>query len=628
MNVRGALRGFGLALLGAACGAGCGAPADLEWRAGGDGNTGAPAHEATPGERCARAGETRCGAAGVETCELTDGSPVWGEPAACGDGAACVDGECRACVGGPGTFHDLTLEVDGETRHYYLHVPGDYRCERPWPMLVDFHGTATGEAPEESYGLEELTALADLERFIVVRPRSRSSDEGGVEVYRWDQNPGDLRANVGFTDALVGELVKRYRIDTKRMYAFGFSSGTNMAAQLLGELRWAFSGFGMVGGGMWDDPGLPDLSRSAPRLYTVTGYRDYMFEYLGQLGVALDAAGVPPGARWNREADTGHDLYGWHYEEMWGWLARGERPPPGRLSAPWRQEAFAFEESLLALARTPAGDTVATGSGGSFFKRDRETGAWRRTGGLSRAPSSYCTALCFLPSGAGIAVGGTHVARTDDGGARWSDGPGIPEFQGSYFGTSYLNAVTCSESGRLFGGGYWTGVESPDGGETWQGARMENEGYPAQVAAMASRSGTVISAGYYGYIGRSAAGAPFQQMSHPGVSQWFNGVAAGSTGNFWVVGERGEILHSSDDGLTWEKQIGPGREDLYAVDFHDDHTGLAVGLHGAALSTHDGGRSWVDVSTGLDRYLGAVSFLDAHTALVVGERGTALLLSL
>jgi photosystem II stability/assembly factor-like uncharacterized protein/predicted esterase len=549
------------------------------------------------------------------------------------DGVAMVDTKGSEsppanCAGGPGTFSDQTLNVGGETRAYYLHVPLAYRCEERWPLLVDFHGTSTGRAPEERYALEEAKALADLRGFILVRPRSLSGKEDGDDVYRWDQNPGDIAKNVAFTGALVGDLKERYSLDPQRMYSFGFSTGSNMATQLIGDANSAFSGFGIVGGGMWDDPGLPDLKNRALRVYTVTGYRDYMFEYKRDLDAALDERGLPKSARKNREAGSGHDLYGWHYEEMWRWVDQGTAPGAGRFTAPWEREAFGFKESLLSLARNPDGDLIATGSGGAFFKRDHVTHAWSRIGDVAGAPSSYFTSLCFLPSGVGIAVGGTVVARTTDGGASFGKGPLVPEFQGDYFGTSYLNAVACSESGRILGGGYWTGVESSDSGDTWHGAEMDNSGFPAQVAAMASRAQTVISVGYYSYIGRSVAGGPFQERDHPGASEWWNGVAAGPNGHFWVVGERGKILHSSDDGQSWERQATPRRDDLYAVEFHDEHTGLAVGLHGAALLTRDGGESWVDASTGLDRYLGAVVFLDAKTALVVGEAGTVLRLSL
>ena len=528
----------------------------------------------------------------------------------------------------PGTFHDRKIEVDGEQRYYYLHVPESYSCAKPAPLFVDFHGTAANARPEESYAQDELDALSDAEGFILVRPRSRSSEEDGDTVFRWDQNEGDVERNVVFADALVSSLVGRYRIDPSRMFVAGFSSGTNMAAQLLADTQFSFAGFGMVGGGMWDDPGLSTYSSDAPRIYTVTGYRDYMYDRLVGLDDALLEAGYPAEKRMNREVDAGHDLYGWHYEEMWRWLDRAEAAPAGEVAAPWTEEVLPTDESLLALAPSPSGDVIATGSDGSFFKRDHASGAWSKVGHVGSAAPSYFTSLCLFPSGVGIAAGGTRVARTDDGGATWSAGEAIPEFQRDMFGSSYLNGVTCTGEGRVYGGGYWTGVTSPDGGKTWMGAEMNNDGYGAQVASIAARQGTVVSVGYYGYIGRSEADGAFERLEHPGESEWFNGVAAAENGNFWVVGEAGEILHSGDDGKHWEKQTTPKKVDLYAVAFGDAKTGVAVGLHGTALTTADGGATWVDMSTGVDRYFGAATFVGAHEVILAGEGGRVLRASL
>ena len=541
----------------------------------------------------------------------------------------CVAGGCQTCQGTAGTFHNQRLDVDGEDRYYYLHVPSDYSCDSPWPVLVDFHGTSGGSLPEESYALAELVAIADASGFIVVRPRSRSKDEGGGDVFRWDENPGDLELNATFTRALVADLATRYRLDPTRTHTAGFSSGTNMAAQFLADSPPTFVGFGFVGGGMWDDPGLSAFAADAPRIYTVSGYRDYMFSYLRQLDSALDLAGYPAGRHFNRETDAGHELYGWHYQELWPWLDAGVRPAAGTLAAPWVADTFPASESLLGAALNPDGDVVATGTGGAFFVRDHATGAWSAAGSVSSTFVPHFAGLCLLASGVGIAVGEQVVAHTSDGGHSWTAAPPIPEFQGSYFGSSYLNAAACTGGGDILGGGYWTGVESLDAGSSWQGASMDNGGYGAQIAQLAfGPSGTAVAVGYLSYVGRRASGGSFTVASTQGSAQWYNGVAAGPAGSWWVVGEAGEILGSSDDGLSFTLQPTPKSEDLYAVAFADGATGLAVGAHGTALATHDGGQSWQDVSTGLDGYLGAAIFLDASHALALGEHGTAVVIGL
>jgi polyhydroxybutyrate depolymerase len=142
-----------------------------------------------------------------------------------------------------GTQHAQTLATgDGvEDRAYWLHVPASYRCESPAPLLVDFHGTS-GDLPEEAYQTDALVAFADAHGVIVVRPRSRSSAFMGANIYRWDQNPGDLARNVTFRHNLVADLEQRYAIDPARVYASGFSTGSNMTAQFLTDPASPFQG--------------------------------------------------------------------------------------------------------------------------------------------------------------------------------------------------------------------------------------------------------------------------------------------------------------------------------------------------------------------------------------------------
>lgn len=539
-----------------------------------------------------------------------------------GDTDADSDGDADECLVETGSFHDQVLQVDGEDRHYFLHVPATYDCT-PSAALVDFHGTA-GDFAEEAYGLDELVDLAEAEGFIVIRPRSRSSDEGGMQVYRWDQNPGDIELNRTFTEALARDVGARYRLDPARTYVSGFSSGTNMAAQFLdGDL---FAGFGFVGGGMWDEPDLPAFAEGAPPIYAVTGYRDYMQAYLRELRVGLEGAGYPEDAMFRREVDTGHDLYGWHFAEMWAWLDRGERPVDGALGEGWTLEAgVSAGDSLLELARAPEGGFVASATNGALWRRD-DAGTWTLAARLEDAFAPAWSGLCLGPDGTGLAVGEGLVARTENGGTNWDLAEPVPELQGPMFGESYLNGVACGAGGLVLGGGYWTGVRSDDGGLSWQGAAMDAGGYAAQAAALTIGStGTAIAVGYYHYVGRAAAGdESFAARFPPGDTQWFNDVAAGPDGHFWVVGEAGSVLRSDDDGDSWDDVSIAGFDDLYAVAFFDAATGIVVGARGHAARTEDGGDTWIDVSTGLDRFLGDVGYLDDGTALVVGERGTVL----
>jgi len=59
-----------------------------------------------------------------------------------------------------------------------------------------------------------------------------------------------------------------------------------------------------------------------------------------------------------------------------------------------------------------------------------------------------------------------------------------------------------------------------------------------------------------------------------------------------AVGERGDVLVSSDDGASWRQSPAPARATLTAVYFADAAHGWAVGHDEAILGTADGGATW------------------------------------
>jgi predicted esterase/photosystem II stability/assembly factor-like uncharacterized protein len=528
------------------------------------------------------AGATRCGVGGLETCAPIGGCARWGAAVACPGGAPCADGACTPCTGGPGELRDQALTVAGETRHYWLYVPAAYACTAAWPLLVDLHGTASGteaDEPETYYALPELIAVAEQEGFIVARPRSRSAMIGGAQIYQWDVNAGDLARNAQLGHRVVAAVAAAYHVDPARTYVAGFSNGTNMAAQFLADDPPVFAGIATIAGGLWAAPAA-DLDASSPRVYTTTGYRDYMFDYQRDLLAFLEGHGLPAERVFVRESDTGHELYGWHYRELFRWLDRGERPAAG---------------------------------------------GWAQVGAIGGGFPPNLSGVCLLPSGAGVAVGEGALVTTADGGATWARQAAVPALGSTWFPYAYLNFVACHAT-RVVGGGYTVAAVSDDGGATWAAASMITlDGYPAQAAGVAvSEAGTWLATGYWNYVGRSTDGHTFTAVATPEMRQWWTEAAAAPGGRWVVVGEGGTILVSTDDGVSFAVASSPTQEDLYAVAFADATRAVAVGAHGTALLTSDGGATWADVSSGLDGYLGDVTWLSPGRALVVGEGGAVL----
>ncbi len=90
-----------------------------------------------------------------------------------------------------------------------------------------------------------------------------------------------------------------------------------------------------------------------------------------------------------------------------------------------------------------------------------------------------------------------------------------------------------------------------------------------------------------------------------------------------AVGDRGHVLLSDDEGLSWRQVVVPTRAMLTAVSFPDADHGWAVGHDGVILVTADAGQSWQrqDSGTDLETVYLDVLFLNARRGFAVGAYG-------
>lgn len=172
--------------------------------------------------------------------------------------AACVAALClltaaRGCCTDPtpgdplaSGDHDLTLDHDGQTREYKLHVPPQYdRCAR-LPLVFMLHGGfGSSENAAEDYGWNE---KADAEGFFVCYP----DGTGTIQTWNAMHCCGYARRNdvddVGFIAALIDEVTRFARIDSHRIYATGMSNGAMLSHRLGAERPDLFAAIAPVAG--------------------------------------------------------------------------------------------------------------------------------------------------------------------------------------------------------------------------------------------------------------------------------------------------------------------------------------------------------------------------------------------
>jgi photosystem II stability/assembly factor-like uncharacterized protein len=92
----------------------------------------------------------------------------------------------------------------------------------------------------------------------------------------------------------------------------------------------------------------------------------------------------------------------------------------------------------------------------------------------------------------------------------------------------------------------------------------------------------------------------------------------------WAVGSGGCILHTSNSGASWSKQISGTPNDLWGVTFIDPDTGWAVGRDGIILHTTNGGAAWAPQLSNTDKDLSAVTFVNFRHGWIVGNASTIL----
>ncbi|WP_449431867.1 WD40/YVTN/BNR-like repeat-containing protein [Pseudomonas putida] len=96
----------------------------------------------------------------------------------------------------------------------------------------------------------------------------------------------------------------------------------------------------------------------------------------------------------------------------------------------------------------------------------------------------------------------------------------------------------------------------------------------------------------------------------------------------WAVGHDAQILASNDGGATWHRQFEDRSREAPLLDvvFIDGQHGFAVGAYGALLETGDGGQHWQDVAERLDNpeqlHLNGIARVPDAGLFIVGEQGS------
>ena len=139
---------------------------------------------------------------------------------------------------GPGDY-EFSLEHDGLTRTYKVHVPPQYDSRSPASAVIYVHG---GGGNARSAYLDKMDKTADKFGFILVIPEGTGEVKFGELRASWNGGKWDMGEccgnadDVGFISAMISDIKKNFNVDSKRIYATGISNGGLMVNRLGCEL--------------------------------------------------------------------------------------------------------------------------------------------------------------------------------------------------------------------------------------------------------------------------------------------------------------------------------------------------------------------------------------------------------
>ena len=156
--------------------------------------------------------------------------------------------------------HVRTLELDGNTRTYIVHVPPKYDAKKPTPVLVNIHGALASAQIQAIFS--GMNRKADTAGFVVVYPNGM-----GTTFNAWAKpaSTGRPADDVKFVAKILDDVATVINVDSKRVYATGMSNGGMMCYRLAAELSDRIAAIAPVAGTLCIDK--PSPKRPVPVIH-------------------------------------------------------------------------------------------------------------------------------------------------------------------------------------------------------------------------------------------------------------------------------------------------------------------------------------------------------------------------
>jgi polyhydroxybutyrate depolymerase len=130
-----------------------------------------------------------------------------------------------------------------------VYIPSVYDSSESIPLVLNFHGFGITAYNHYMY-TSDMTSLADTANFLLVYPQGAAGSDGYSHWNIADENSKSDVDDLGFTSAMIDELIQTYNVDTLRIYATGFSNGAAFTYDLACRLSQRIAAIAPVGENM------------------------------------------------------------------------------------------------------------------------------------------------------------------------------------------------------------------------------------------------------------------------------------------------------------------------------------------------------------------------------------------
>jgi polyhydroxybutyrate depolymerase len=187
------------------------------------------------------------------------------------------------------------LQIQNTNRSYLVHLPKSYTNNQYYPLVLVLHGRG-GSGPKMAE-YTQFSELADKQKFIVVYPNAINKPTLWNAFYK---PYGKERDDITFISKTLQQLKENYKINERKIYVVGYSSGAMMAYRVASELSSQITAVAIISGSLGYRKNNRDVYINKPTVSIPTiivhGKKDPIVHFKGgmSLTVKTDLIGVKP----------------------------------------------------------------------------------------------------------------------------------------------------------------------------------------------------------------------------------------------------------------------------------------------------------------------------------------------